>query len=99
MDKMQKLKAIQGLIIGLNEELYRKQSINGETIPDYKLIESFYYAIVELVNDNQKPNPNIVAPKNELISESSSRPLDVQGIDSNKENKGLSKDSKPKKAF
>ncbi len=55
MDKYKKLKAVQGLIISLDEQIYRMEQYKRVPIQDMepKLIDQYFTAIKELIDGNE----------------------------------------------
>lgn len=50
MDKYKKLKAVQGLIISLDEQIYRFDQKNSGQVVEKQLTDQYFEAILELLN-------------------------------------------------
>ena len=63
MDKYKKLKAVQGLIISLDEQIYRyDQKDSGQVMYD-KLTNQYYDAILELLISKEKQKEDTDIPE------------------------------------
>jgi hypothetical protein len=68
MDKYKKLKAVQGLIVSLDEQIYRMEQFHKEEFSqavEEKVIDQYYSAVTELLLAISKPVPTPLPTKEE----------------------------------